>query len=261
MAINRELKRQAESGDGRAMHKLALAYLEEKDMDQALEWMEKAANLGIVDAQMEMAAAGHFMEDPEMKFYWVSKAAKTGHIGAIGALAACYLRGEGTSQDIGKAIQLLQQASDGGDAEAKRRLGAAYIEGIGVSANESKGMSLLREAASLGDDEAKELLRKISSGQVSTRPSSGKSGCYVATCVYGSYDCPEVWTLRRFRDATLKKSWFGRLFIRIYYMVSPHIVKLFGGKLWFNKLWKPIIHRFVALLQNKGVESSSYYDV
>lgn len=21
-------------------------------------------------------------------------------------------------------------------------------------------------------------------------------GCYVATCVYGSYDCPEVWTLR-----------------------------------------------------------------
>lgn len=27
-----------------------------------------------------------------------------------------------------------------------------------------------------------------------------RKGCYVATCVYGSYDCPEVWTLRRFRD-------------------------------------------------------------
>ena len=26
------------------------------------------------------------------------------------------------------------------------------------------------------------------------------NGCYVATCVYGSYDCPEVWVLRRFRD-------------------------------------------------------------
>ena len=31
-------------------------------------------------------------------------------------------------------------------------------------------------------------------------PSNG--ACYVATAVYGSYDCPEVWTLRRFRDYT-----------------------------------------------------------
>ena len=27
-----------------------------------------------------------------------------------------------------------------------------------------------------------------------------KGGCYVATAVYGSYDCPQVWTLRRVRD-------------------------------------------------------------
>ena len=31
-----------------------------------------------------------------------------------------------------------------------------------------------------------------------------KQGCYVATCVYGSYDCPQVWTLRRYRDDVLK---------------------------------------------------------
>ena len=28
--------------------------------------------------------------------------------------------------------------------------------------------------------------------------SSSSGGCYVATAVYGSYDCPQVWTLRRF---------------------------------------------------------------
>ena len=33
------------------------------------------------------------------------------------------------------------------------------------------------------------------------------SGCYIATCVYGSYDCPQVQTLRRFRDDT---SWSFR---------------------------------------------------
>ena len=57
-----------------------------------------------------------------------------------------------------------------------------------------------------------------------------KSGCYVATCVYGSYDCPEVWTLRRYRDEHLAKSVFGRVFIRCYYSISPCIVKLPTGR-------------------------------
>ena len=33
-----------------------------------------------------------------------------------------------------------------------------------------------------------------------------KSGCYIATAVYGSYDCPQVWTLRRYRDYTLAET-------------------------------------------------------
>ena len=53
---------------------------------------------------------------------------------------------------------------------------------------------------------------------------SSKGGCYVATAVYGSYDCPPVWTLRRFRDYTLSKNVLGRLFIKLYYAVSPTIV-------------------------------------
>lgn len=42
-------------------------------------------------------------------------------------------------------------------------------------------------------------------------------GCYIATCVYGSYDCPQVWTLRRYRDNTLAETWYGRLFVHTYY--------------------------------------------
>ena len=56
-----------------------------------------------------------------------------------------------------------------------------------------------------------------------------QGGCYVATCVYGSYDCPQVWTLRRFRDNMLAESRPGRAFIRVYYAVSPTLVKWFGG--------------------------------
>ena len=64
---------------------------------------------------------------------------------------------------------------------------------------------------------------------------SSNSGCYIATCVYGSYDCPQVWTLRRFRDDTLDATWYGRLFIRCYYAISPTLVKWFGNTTWFKK--------------------------
>ena len=53
-------------------------------------------------------------------------------------------------------------------------------------------------------------------------------GCYIATCVYGSYGAPEVLTLRRFRDEILKKHMLGRMFIRCYYAISPYLVKWFG---------------------------------
>ena len=83
--------------------------------------------------------------------------------------------------------------------------------------------------------------------------SSGGGGCYVATCVYGSYDCPEVWTLRRYRDTKLSKSWFGKRFVHVYYAVSPKIVEVFGNKKWFNRLLKPILNKIVRKLQNSGI--------
>jgi len=88
-----------------------------------------------------------------------------------------------------------------------------------------------------------------------------RSGCYVATCVYGSKDCPELWTLRRYRDSKLSSSWFGRLFIRIYYAISPKIVELFGNKKWFNGLCKPILNKIVYKLQSKGMDSNPYSDL
>lgn len=90
--------------------------------------------------------------------------------------------------------------------------------------------------------------------------SSNNEGCYVATCVYGSYDCPEVWTLRRFRDDFLAKSFPGRAFIRTYYAVSPTIVRWFGGFESFRSFWKKPLDRMVRKLSDKGVENTPYQD-
>ncbi len=95
----------------------------------------------------------------------------------------------------------------------------------------------------------------------STRKSSKKNGCYVATAVYGSYDCPEVWTLRRYRDYYLSKSFFGRSFINTYYSVSPVFVRLFGHKKWFNTFFRNKLDKIVSWLSDKGYSSDKYDDI
>ncbi len=83
-----------------------------------------------------------------------------------------------------------------------------------------------------------------------------KQGCYIATCVYGSYDCAEVWVLRRYRDDTLAKSTLGRVFIRVYYAISPTLVRIFGKFKWFKNFWKNILDRKIIKLKEKGVEDT-----
>lgn len=90
--------------------------------------------------------------------------------------------------------------------------------------------------------------------------STSTSGCYVATCVYGSYDCPEVWRLRRYRDNYLDEHWWGRAFIKVYYAISPTLVKWFGDKDWFRKPIKRILNKKIDKLAEKGYEDTPYND-
>lgn len=88
-----------------------------------------------------------------------------------------------------------------------------------------------------------------------------QKGCYVATCVYGSYDCPQVWTLRRYRDYKLSKTLCGRTFIKCYYAISPTCVKVFGNQKWFKMIFKKILNRLVSNLKLKGFEDTPYDDM
>lgn len=94
----------------------------------------------------------------------------------------------------------------------------------------------------------------------SNNTSSNNGGCYIATSIYGSYNCPEVWTLRRFRDNTLSKTYAGRIFIKLYYTISPNFVKWFGKYSTFKLIIKPILDWIVAVLKNKGYKSTPYTD-
>ncbi len=95
---------------------------------------------------------------------------------------------------------------------------------------------------------------------LSTSTSSNSGGCYIATAVYGSYDCPQVWTLRRFRDYSLAKTWYGKAFIKTYYFLSPTLVRWFGNTPLFQSFWKKFLNKVIQKLQQNGYESSPYND-
>lgn len=122
--------------------------------------------------------------------------------------------------------------------------------------------SFLREARTQYQKELKDLDPGYQETQApaTTKPASNSGGCYVATAVYGSYDCPEVWTLRRYRDYTLAETWYGRMFVYVYYAISPTLVKWFGDTNWFKNIWRPTLDRMVKRLNNDGVADTPYQD-
>ena len=108
-----------------------------------------------------------------------------------------------------------------------------------------------------GYDEGYETARRNS--RRSSTSGSSSDGCYIATAVYGSYDCPEVWMLRRFRDEVLRASVLGRLFIRGYYAVSPGLARHLGSKQLFQKPVKMALDSFVSNLNKAGFRDTPYH--
>lgn len=89
------------------------------------------------------------------------------------------------------------------------------------------------------------------------RPST--SGCYVATAVYGSYECRQLWVLRRWRDTSLASTVSGRAFTRFYYATSPFFVSTFGARTWFGRFFRPSLDGLVARLVRSGTSDAPYF--
>ena len=124
------------------------------------------------------------------------------------------------------------------------------------SGQKLNAIKIVCESTGAGLAEAKEYVEK----EFKDLLPQNSNGCYIATCVYGSYDCPSVWTLRRYRDYKLATSRSGRTFIRIYYAISPKIVKCFGKSRWFKSLWRKKLDKIVNKLQAKGLSCEPYND-
>jgi hypothetical protein len=77
-----------------------------------------------------------------------------------------------------------------------------------------------------------------------------KSSCFIATAVYG-FDSEEVSELRLWRDQ-LRKTAFGRLFIRAYGISSPPIAALLKRHTWMQAPVRAVLDRIVSALAGKA---------
>lgn len=76
------------------------------------------------------------------------------------------------------------------------------------------------------------------------------SKCFIATAAYGSPDATEVRILRNFRDEVLLHNILGRLFVHMYYLLSPSIAALVAQsprkRKWVRSVLNPIASRLAA---------------
>lgn len=81
---------------------------------------------------------------------------------------------------------------------------------------------------------------------------TSSGGCYIATTLYNDYEAKEVRVLRHYRDNFLNKYFLGRIFINIYYFISPYFLKFLKHK-FINKTLKLILDNLVKFI-NKGAK-------
>ena len=118
----------------------------------ALEKFLLAAEQDHVDAQYSAAmlyqqGEGGIEKNEEQAVAWLIKAANNGHKDAQYFLGRRYEEGRGVAKDEKRAVEWLTRAAEQGHTEAQYYLGVKYQEGRGIEKDELKAIDLLAAAA------------------------------------------------------------------------------------------------------------------
>lgn len=156
----RWLKLAADAGSLKACENLYYAFMQgkgtERNPQQALFYVRKAAEGGLPDAQWQLAAAhwfdGNGIEaDHDEAFKWLSICATQGDARGLCFLGHAYLEGIGCVPDPSEAARLFAESAEMDYTQAIHALGRCYFNGEGIEKDPAKGIVLLRKAASRGD--------------------------------------------------------------------------------------------------------------
>lgn len=276
-----DLKEHVANGDVECMKYLGDLYYQgtsgtDENIFAALPYWKMAADHGDSDTAFKVGLAlmtGTGCEKDHVQgFKYLKQSADDGNADAQYKVGLCLLDGLGTSVDPTAGEEYLRAAAysnhpqaqldlarvimqRGGDAlEATHWMCCAHLNGNKDATNSLHEFVDNMDGADIFVQHRLEYIQEYgitppgSNGLPSSAKSSGAEGCYIATAVYGSYDAPEVLSLREFRDGVLQKHWWGKLFIKVYYFISPPIAKRLKNARRINALVRVALDRFVARL-------------
>ncbi|MBF4989789.1 tetratricopeptide repeat protein [Methylophilus sp. QUAN] len=155
----------ANKNDAKACYNLGLMYQDgdgvAKNMDEAVKWYTKSAELNYKEAQYTLASLVfqrqiQSISYPQAVTYY-EQAAKQGHVKSQLNLGMLYLRGDVIAQDIPAAVQWLSLAASNNNSEAQGYLADLYQQGVGVGQDTVKAAMWLLLAT---QNEDKHLLNR-----------------------------------------------------------------------------------------------------
>lgn len=142
-----------------AMFGLGMCYLtgfgKERDFEQGIMWVRRAANRGVVDAMLILGSCyeeGGFglPKDGRQAAYWYGKAAEQGNADGQNSLGRCYIMGTGVEKDTVMAVECYRKSAEQGYAIAQYNLGGCYEKGAGVAKDLVKAVEWIRKSAEQG---------------------------------------------------------------------------------------------------------------
>jgi len=134
----------------------------QKDLKQALYWLQKAADTRHPSAEFLLGEAyetGRLTPVNEVaSTRWLIRAAQQGHVEAQASVGQSYYEGYGVPVDKSQAAGWFRRAVAGGDIGAMAMLGLMLEEGDGVPVNGTQAVALYRTAADRGQPAAQHFL-------------------------------------------------------------------------------------------------------
>lgn len=110
----------------------------------------------------ETVRGGAEKRDHETAVYiYYKKAAERGDLYSQKIMGSCYLTGDVVSVDYAQAAHWYEGPAKAGDPHALFALGAMYYNGKGVTEDKEKGVQMMRQAADFGNEEAKKKLIEL----------------------------------------------------------------------------------------------------
>lgn len=148
-------------------HRLLTGHKAPQDKEQAIIWLQRAADKGNIRAAAALGACyTHALgtkPDSTLARKWYTIAAEAGHPHAQISLAEHYLKV--TPKDPARAVTYIRYAAMQGSPDAAFLMSLCFAQGIGVPAHPRIALGWLTNAAELGHEQALTILRDLANAQ------------------------------------------------------------------------------------------------